>query len=89
MYIEPIKKNSYCSYDVRFKELIAYLNYVDKHLFNHYFKIKELILKLDNHLDEEKICNYNCHKKWMLDESRSLSNIKNSPSVKSGEHDPY
>ena len=38
-------------------------------------------------LSFEIICNCSCHKKVeMLDENRSLSNITNSPSVKSGEY---
>jgi len=89
MSIEKTKKNDYYSNDLKFKELVTYRKYVVDDLFNQYFKIKKLILNLANHLDKEETCNRLCHKKQMLDESRSLSNIKNSPSVKSGEHDPY
>lgn len=87
MYIETTKKNSYYNDDLRFKELIAYLKYVVEDLFKNYFKIKELILSLSNRFNKEEICNCHRHKKEMLDENRSLSNIKNSPSVKSGEYE--
>ena len=45
--------------------------------------------KIWNGLGFDIICNCNCHKKKMLDEVRSLSNITNSPSVKSGEYEIY
>lgn len=38
-------------------------------------------------IDHKIICNCECHKKEMLDEKRSLSNIINSPSAKSGEYE--
>ena len=85
MCIETIEENDSDSDDLSFKSLIAVLKNVAD-LFNRYLKFKKLILNLVYQLDKEGICKCHHHKKWMLEEIRSLSNIRNSTPIQSEEY---